>query len=118
MPSRSQNLLEINRHLLSCLDAMCAQIGQSAVASPEQMAALLSELLSAGANLRERPIPPKGDDPELDQAIENYRGNVERLREILPVIHSQLIAERARIEAHRARVNSAAAWASASRQTL
>jgi hypothetical protein len=97
---------------------MCAQIGQPAVATPEQMAALLSELLSAGANLREHPIPPKGDDLELDQAIENYRCSVERLREILPLIHRQLLAERARIEAYRTRVNSAAAWASASRQTL
>jgi hypothetical protein len=82
------------------------------------MTALLSELLSAGANLREQSIPPKGDDLELDQAIENYRGSVERLREILPFIHRQLLAERARIENHRARVSSAAAWATASRQTL
>jgi hypothetical protein len=118
MPSRSQNLQQINHRLLFWLDSVAAQFGQPAVATPEQMAALLSELLSAGANLRERPIPPKGDDPELDLAIDNYRCSVERLREVLPLIHGQLLAERARIEARRARINSAAAWATASRQTL
>jgi len=118
MPSRSQSLREINHRLLFWLDAMNTQLDQPAVATPEQMAALLSELLTAGANLRAQPIPAKGDDVELDQAIENYRSSVERLRELLPLIHRQLLAERSRLEAHRARVRSAAAWATASRQTL
>ncbi len=118
MPSRSQNVLEINRRLLFWLDAVCAQLGQPMVATPEQMAGLLSELLSAGANFREQGISPKGHDLALDQAMEDYRCSVERLREILPLIHRELLAERARIEAQRARVISAASWASASRQTL
>jgi hypothetical protein len=92
------------------------------------MAALLSELLRAGAALRAEPIPAKGkgngndngnsNDPELDSELELYRRNVERLRDLLPSIHRQLLAERARLEAQRARVRSAAEWARASRQTL
>lgn len=128
MPSRSQNLRETNRRLLFWLDNIVARHEQTEVATPEQMAALLSELLRAGAALRAEPIPAKGkgngndngnsNDPELDSELELYRRNVERLRDLLPSIHRQLLAERARLEAQRARVRSAAEWARASRQTL
>jgi hypothetical protein len=43
---------------------------------------------------------------------------VEQLRELLPFIQSQLLRERARLEDQRTRVQSAAEWARASRQTL
>jgi hypothetical protein len=43
---------------------------------------------------------------------------MERLRDLLPSIHAQLLAERARIEAERARLRAASEWACASRQTL
>ena len=118
MPSRSQTLRETNHRLLFWLDNIIARHEQTEVATPEQMAALLSELLRAGAGLRAEPIPAKGNDPELDGELELYRRNVERLRDLLPSIHNQLLAERARLEAQRARVRSAAEWARASRQTL
>jgi hypothetical protein len=40
------------------------------------------------------------------------------LRDLLPSLHRQLLAERSRLEAQRSRVQSAAQWARASRQTL
>jgi hypothetical protein len=116
--SRSQKLRDTNRRLHFLLDDLVASNGQPAVATPEHMAALLSELLGAGAELRAQPIPAKGDDPELDEELAQYRCNVERLRQLLPSIHSQLLVERARLEAQRAQVRSAAEWARASRQTL
>jgi hypothetical protein len=118
MPSLVQNFRETNARLNFWLDSMVAKHGRPALATPEQMAALLSELLRAGAGLRAEPMPEKGNDPELDLELEKYRCNVERLREFLPSIHRQLLAERARLEAQRARVRSAAEWARASRQTL
>jgi len=66
-----------------------------------------------GARLRAEPLPTKGTDSELDQELEQYRRNVERVRELLPSIHGQLLAERARLGAQRARVRSAAEWARA-----
>jgi len=116
--SRSQNLRDTNHRLRFWLESMVASHGQLAPATPEHMAALLSELLRVGAGLRAEPIPAKGQDPELDGELEKYRRNVERLRELLPSIHSQLLGERARLEAQRTRVRSAAEWARASRQTL
>jgi len=118
MPSLSHSLHDTNLRLAPCLDSLVLRPGGAAIASPEQMAALLSELLRAGAALRAQPIPAKGNDPELDVELETYRGHVERLRDLLPSIHRQLLAERARIEGQRSRVQSVTAWARASRQTL
>jgi len=118
MPSLLHNLRDTNRRLGPCLDSLVPEPGQAVIATPEHMAALLSELLRAGAALHAQPIPPKGNDPELDVELERYRRHVERLRDLLPCLHSRLLAERARIEGQRSRVQSAAAWARASRQTL
>jgi len=118
MSSLFQNLRDTNLRLRSCLDRMVPERGQTAIATRGHMAALLSELLRAGVWLRAEPLPAKGNDLELDGEIDEYRRNVERLRELLPSIHRHLLAERARIEAQRARVHSAAEWARASRQIL
>jgi hypothetical protein len=118
MLSRTENFRETNRRLVFFLDALPAKPGLQAVASPEHMAALLAELLRAGTELRAEPLPAKGSDPELDKALYEYRSHVERLRQLLPSIHRLLLGERARLEAQRTRVRSAAEWARASRQTL
>jgi hypothetical protein len=118
MPSRVQTLRETNRRLPEWLDCVVARYEQAAVATPDQMSGLLSELLKAGEGLRAEPIPEKGVDPELDDELEKYRLNVERLQRMLPAIHSQLLVERARLEYQRARVQAAAEWARASRRTL
>jgi hypothetical protein len=118
MPSLLLNLRETNGRLSFWLDSIVAQHEQAAVATPEQMAGLLSELLRTGTWLRAEPLPARGADPELNLELERYRGNVERLQHLLPSIHSQLMAERARLEARRARVQCAAEWARASRQAL
>jgi hypothetical protein len=84
-------------------------------ATPELMAGLLSELMSAGQKLR---ALPSERDAALDAELSEYRKNVERLRTVLPSIHGTLLRERARLEQERKRVESAAAWACGSRQTL
>jgi hypothetical protein len=115
---RLQNLRETNQRLKRWLETVAAPHERPVGVNPEYMSALLSELLRAGTGLRSQPLPARGDDPEFDRELAEYRGQVERLREILPSMHTQLLAERARIEAQRARVRSAAEWARASRQTL
>lgn len=86
--------------------------------TPESMAMLLSELLRAGTHLRLHPLPAKGHNLDLDAEVALYRTSVERLRDLLPEIHRQLLFERAQIEAERSRLQFAAQWAKASRQTL
>jgi hypothetical protein len=116
--SRAQDLLETNQRLRYWLEGMTAPSGQRRVATPQDISVLLSELSRVGARLRAEPLPTQGTDGELDRELELYRCNVEKVRELLPSIHGQLLAERARLEAQRARVQSAAEWARASRQTL
>jgi hypothetical protein len=118
MSPLSNALRDTNHRLRFWLETMVPASGQPMVATPEYLTALLSELLRAGANLRAEPSPTNGHDPELDVELATYRSHVERLRDLLPSIHSLLLSERARIEAQRTRVRSAAQWARASRQTL
>jgi hypothetical protein len=116
-PSRSESLRDSNRRLSLCLGGMVAGRERMCI-TPEVMAAVLSELLRTGAELRSRPIPEKGNDPAFDAELESYRSNVERLRALLPAIHTHLLTERARLEQQQARLKSAAEWARASRETL
>ncbi len=113
-----QSMRDANRRLHSLLGGMVTSHGQPASITPDLIAALLSELLRVGADLRAQPLPVKGNDSELDDELDTYRRNVERLRELLPSIHTQLLMERARIETQWARIRSAEQWARASRETL
>jgi hypothetical protein len=111
----AENLHETNARLGLLLDSLIGDGEQPRAATPQQMAGLLSELMRAGQWLRGLP-------PEKDSAVEAelslYRSQVERLRVLLPSIHNALLRDRARLEQERARVDSAAAWARSSRQTL
>ena len=118
MPSRVQTLRDANRRIPDWLDCVVARHEQATVVTPDQMAGLLADLLKAGEGLRAEPTPEQGVDPELDDELEKYRRNVERLQRMLPAIHNQLLMERARLESQRARVQAAAEWARASRRTL
>jgi hypothetical protein len=118
MPSFLETLRDSNRRLSLLLNGVAVPSGQVGVVSPEQMAALLSELLHTGATLRTQPPVTSGNDLELGCELGRYRCHVERLRELLPSLHVQLLQERSRLESQRARVGSAVQWARASRQTL
>jgi hypothetical protein len=115
----AQSLHETNARLRFWLDSLIANPAPSdtpsCAATPQQMAGLLSELMRAGQWLR---ALPNDKDALLDQELSEYRKSLERLRVLLPSIHSTLLRERARLEQERARVVSTAEWASRSRQTL
>ena len=112
-------LHEINRRLRLSLDRLqpgpeyCS--GLSQVPTPEQISGVLSDLLQAGECLRGR---SSNSDPQLEQEVSEYRNQVERLRDLLPLVHRALLNERARLEQKRERVQAGAEWARASRQTL
>lgn len=108
-------LHEVNGSLRHLLHTLAPGIS-SAPATPLQINAVLDELLRAGEWLRAG--SPRDPGPELNSEIAEYRQHLEQLRDLLPFIHSQLLQERARLEAERARLDSAAAWAHTSRQSL
>jgi hypothetical protein len=113
----SETLRESNRCLGSWLEGM-TNVPDDVSPAPDHISRLLSVLLRVGAELRSGPLPATGVDPAWDTELAVYRRHLERLRDLLPSIHSHLLAERARIEAQRARIGAAAEWARASRQTL
>ncbi len=117
MPSLLQLLRDTNRRLKFCLDNIAAK-REAEVVTPEQMGTLLSDLIAAGASLRARALPAASHDQELEGELAEYRHQVERLRDLLPSIHRALLAERARIERQRSRLQSVSEWARTSRQTL
>ena len=112
----AQNLHQTNDRLHCWMDSLVSDHGHPVTATPEQMAGFLSELLRAGEWLHAGLPQEKG--AELQTELGEYRKNVERLRELLPSIHRQLLNERSRLEAARAQVESAGEWARVSRQTL
>ena len=112
----AQNFQEANSRLRFCLESLVFDQAGPGVPTSQQMAALLSELLRAGEWLRSG--LPEEKKPGLETELAEYRRNVERLRGLLPSIHRQLLQERVRLEAERARVDSAAAWVHGTRQTL
>jgi hypothetical protein len=101
--------------LRSLTDASTQEASKTHVATPEEMSGLLSELMRVGTYLRS--LPERSDSALLDEIAE-YRKHVERLRDLLPSIHAGLLQERARLECERLRIESAAAWASRSQETL
>jgi hypothetical protein len=115
----AQNLRETNTRLGFWLDRMINHETRERRAPrnliPQQMAALLSELMRAGQWLREL---PRDREPEIEQELNRYCKNVERVRDLLPSMQAALLEERARLEQERARVRSAVEWARRSRQTL
>ena len=98
MCSLAQVLRDTNHRLGSWLDDLVSSPESPVVAKPEQLTAILSELLKTGAAMRAEPMPQAGTDPDLDAELALYRGYVERLRALLPSIHNQLLLERARLE--------------------
>jgi hypothetical protein len=116
--SRVESLRESNHRLRAWLERVTGECGRRRAATPEDIGRLLAELLKTGSKLRSAELPERGDDAALDQALDEYRRHVEQVRELLPSIYGDLLAERARIESQRARLQSAKEWAQASRQTL
>lgn len=115
----TENLHETNSRLGVLLDSLLppsAPAGtEPRAATPHQMAALLAELMRVGQWLR---AMPEWKDIRLERELAEYRGQVERLRTMLPSIQSALLKERARLEQGRNRLQSATEWAQASRQTF
>jgi len=107
---------ETNARLRFWLDSLAAGVAtESSSATPQQISGLLAELLRAGERLRTLPARRSA---ELEQELDQYRQNVEHLRELLPSIRRALLEHRARLEQERSRLRTAADWARGSRQTL
>ena len=111
----TQNLRQTNTCLRLWLESL-ETADAHPTPSPRIIAELLSELLRAGAWLRDG--LPEACGLQLEAEVGEYRRNLGRLRTQMPAIHHHLLQERVRLEAERTQLESAAAWAAGSHQTL
>lgn len=105
---------DITAHLRSVLETLGAP-SSPGLLTPEQISELLSDLMRAGQCMR---TMSPGSNEELARAVGACRVQVERLREMLPMIHGALLRERSRLATERERLTSIGAWAEASKQSL
>lgn len=110
----TENLRQTNTRLRFWLESLDPDPAHPA---PQLISELLSELLRAGVWLRGA-ARPEERGVQLQAEMGEYRQNLERLRDRMPAIHRCLLAERARLEAERTRIESAVEWVQGSRQTL
>ncbi len=79
----------------------------------DQLTNLFAEVLRISEWLRKE--PDSNLHGPLAQELRKYQLHLERLRELLPQLHEQLLTDRSRLEAERAHLEAAAAWARCAR---
>jgi hypothetical protein len=116
-PDSLATLRLVNDNLRSALIRLRPEQKHCSAIRPQDFADMLGELVRAADCLRNLPANLKAGS-ELEKEISEYRGNLEKLKQLLPDLHGRLLAERARLQSVRAHVAAAAAWAGASKKTL
>jgi hypothetical protein len=109
-------LRAVNGNIRSALTRLRPDQKHCSDIEPQDFSDLLGEIVRAAECLRGQAAPSEA--MEFAQASLEYRTNLEKLREFLPQLHGNLLAEKARLETARAQVAAAAAWAQASTRTL
>lgn len=110
-----QRLNIANANLARLLECLRGDSSVQGAIHSDHLALILSELLRVGEWLHNRSVP--SGDPKLAAAIAAYRSYLEQLSRLMPLLHVQLLTERARLEAERCHLEAAAGWAGTSRQT-
>ena len=108
-------LLQVNGSIRSALTRLRPDQKHCSDILPQDFSDLLSEILRAAECLRGQPTQ---SEAEFAQASLEYRNNLEKLKEFLPQLHGNLLAEKSRLEAAQVQVAATAAWARASTKTL
>jgi hypothetical protein len=108
-----ETLRAIN-HKLAGLLLNLSSVGCDPV-TPDQVAELLSQVLQVGEWL---PTATPEEHHCLENELAEYRSNLERLRNLLPLLELRLQTERARLESQRAHLQAAMEWTTVSRETF
>ena len=109
-------LQQVNGSIRSALTRLRPDQKHCSDIRPQDFSDLLGEILRAAECLRSQHA--QSEAMELAQASLEYRTNLEKLRDFLPKLHGNLLAEKSRLETAQAHVAAAAAWARASTKTL
>jgi hypothetical protein len=110
-------LQQTNTSLRSALVRFRSEQEQCSNITAEDFSSLLSEIVHAADCLQHQSAPPEAAEA-VKRATLEYRTNLETLKELLPQLQGNLLAEKSRLETAQAHVASAAAWARGSTTTL
>lgn len=116
-PDALETLRQVNEYLSSALVRLRPDRKESSTIRPHDFSDILSQLLRASECLR-GVAPHTEAAAALEKEALEYRGNLQKLKDLLPDLHGRLLAERSRLETARNHVVAAVAWARASEKTL
>jgi hypothetical protein len=109
-------LQQVNGSIRSALTRLRPEQMHCSTIQPQDFSDLLTEILRAAECLRSPSY--QSEAAPFAQATLEYKTNLENLRDFLPELHGNLLAEKSRLETAQAHVAAAAAWARASTKTL
>jgi hypothetical protein len=112
-----ETLREANRLLREALVRFRPERRRYAHIAPQELSALLDELLKASESLRLAP-GAEATSEAVAHELHEYRKNLQELKRFLPALHVGLLVERSRLETERSHIRAATAWAGANRKTL
>jgi len=110
-----QRLRVVNQNLRAGLARLQSEQDRPTAIAATEFADLLAEIVCATDCLRGGGLTAA---PEWEKEKSQFRSNLEQLAKVLPSVSGRLLAEKARLEAARAHVAKAAAWAQARAKTL
>lgn len=115
MQTAQQSLRLAIDKLRSEIEWMKASRGEASNVAWNHLVGLNSHLAKTEELLREARLAQS--NPDVKKQISEYRDCLERLQDALPVLQSQLLARRTRLEPERAHTQAAAAWMERNKST-
>lgn len=115
--STVETLREVNASLQLAMTRLRSENQHCSAITPDDFAGLLSEILRGAECLRFHSSQSEASEAMREAALA-YRTNLEKLRDFLPELQGNLLAEKARLETARAHVQAVGAWARSSTRTL
>lgn len=104
----------VNERLAGALPRLRPEQRHCAEIEPSDFSDLLKEILRGAACLE--PLAPEETEIAKETAV--YRRHLETLKNLLPELQRNLLAEKSRLETAQLRVATTTAWARASSRTL
>jgi hypothetical protein len=115
-PDALETLRQANRDLRSALIRFDPQQRHCSSINPQDFSGLRGQLRRAAECLRRAPSDSEAAALLQKESLE-FRGNLQKLKHLLPDVQVRLLAEKSRLEMARAHMAGAEAWAQA-RKTL
>lgn len=114
--STLETLQQVNDSIRCALIRLRPEHKHCSTIQPQDFSDLMADILRAAECLG-RPLAST-QMAAIESEMLEYRCNLEKLKNLLPELHGNLLSEKSRLETEQAHVAAAAAWARGSSRTL